>query len=99
MGKYLLKRILHGVVSIIIVVAIVMVLIYSLLDRELIFTADNTYTRQVSNAKTAYMYTKWEEFGYLDYVTYSEWLNALARNGEIDEATRANAVSDRKSVV
>ena len=93
MGKYLLKRILHGVVSIIIVVAIVMVLIYSLLDRELIFTADNTYTRQVSNAKTAYMYTKWEEFGYLDYVTYSEWLNALARNGEIDEATRANAVS------
>lgn len=93
MGKYLLKRILHGVVSIIIVVAIVMVLIYSMLDRELVFVADNTYTRQVSNAKTAYMYTKWEEYGYLDYVTYSEWLNGLAREGEIDEATRAEAVA------
>ena len=42
MGKYLLKRILHGVVSIIIVVAIVMVLIYSMLDRELVFEADKT---------------------------------------------------------
>ncbi len=92
MGKYLLKRILHGVVSIIIVVAIVMTLIYSLLDRELIFNADNTYTRQTSNSKTAYMYSKWEEYGYLDYVTYSEWLNALARDGEIDEETRAEAV-------
>lgn len=93
MGKYLLKRILHGVVSIIIVVAIVMVLIYSMLDRELVFTADNTYTRQVSNSKTAYMYTKWEQYGYLDYVTYSEWLNGLAKSGEIDEETRAEAVA------
>lgn len=93
MGKYLLKRILHGVVSIIIVVAIVMVLIYSLLDRELVFTADNAYTRQVSNAKTAYMYTKWEQYGYLDYVTYAEWVNGLAQSGEIDEETRAAAVA------
>ena len=36
----------------------------------------------------AYMYTKWEEFGYLDYVTYSEWLNALARNGETHSPAR-----------
>ena len=93
MGKYLLKRILHGVVSIIIVVAIVMVLIYSMLDRELVFSADTAYTRQASNSKTAYMYTKWEQYGYLDYVTYSEWLNGLARDGEIDEETRAAVVS------
>ena len=93
MGKYLLKRILHGIVSIIIVVAIVMVLIYSMLDRELVFSADTAYTRQASNSKTAYMYTKWEQYGYLDYVTYSEWLNGLARDGEIDEETRAAVVS------
>ena len=93
MGKYLLKRILHGIVSIIIVVAIVMVLIYSMLDRELVFSADTAYTRQASNSKTAYMYTKWEQYGYLDYVTYAEWLNGLARDGEIDEETRAAVVS------
>ena len=93
MGKYLLKRILHGIVSIIIVVAIVMVLIYSMLDRELVFSADTAYTRQASNSKTAYMYTKWEQYGYLDYVTYAEWLNGLARDGEIDEETRAAVVT------
>jgi oligopeptide transport system permease protein len=91
MGKYLLKRILHGIFSIVVVVAIVMVLIYSMLQRELIFSSDALYTRQQSNAKQTYMYNKWEEYGYLDYVPYSEWLQELSRNGELDEETRAEA--------
>jgi len=93
MGKYLLKRILHGAISIVVVVAIVMVLIYSMLNRDLVFSSDSAYTRQSSNARTTYSYSKWEQFGYLDYVTYTEWLNALARNGEIDEDTRAEAAA------
>lgn len=93
MGKYLLRRILHGAVSIILVVAIVMVMIYSLLNRDLVFSNDSAYTRQASNAIVTYSYSKWEQFGYLDYVPYADWLNELARNGEIDEETRADAVS------
>jgi len=93
MGKYLLKRILHGVISIILVVAIVMVLIYSLLNRDLVFSSDSAFTRQSSNARTTYSYSKWEQYGYLDYVTYTEWLNGLARDGEIDEDTRAEAAA------
>ena len=37
MTKYLLRRILHGIVSIFIVVAIVMVMIYSMIDRNQVF--------------------------------------------------------------
>ena len=93
MGKYLLKRILHGAVSIVIVVAIIMVMIYSMLNRDLVFTNDSAYNRQSSNARVTYSYAKWEQYGYLDYVTYQEWLGELARNGEIDEETRAAAAN------
>ena len=37
MGKYLVKRILRGILSIIAVVAIVMMLVYALVDRDRIF--------------------------------------------------------------
>ena len=46
MGKYLLKRLIHGIFSIIIVVGIVMVLIFSLLDRKGIFVNDPQYTKK-----------------------------------------------------
>ena len=100
MTKYLLKRLLHGLISIIIVVALVMIMVYSLLDRNLIFAKDSTYSHQSNNSKTAYMYYKWEEYGYLDYVPYADYLHEMADNGQIDEETRSKAVAlDRKSVV
>ncbi len=91
MGKYVVKRLLHGVVSIIVVVAIVMVMIYSWLNRDLVFSTDSSYNRQSNNTRETYKHEKWEKFGYLDYVSYQEWLNQLARDGELDEETRAEA--------
>lgn len=93
MTKYLIRRILHGLVSVVIVVGIVMLLIYSALDRQLIFAMDPTYRQLGSNQKITYMYRKWAEYGYLDYVTYADYLLELTRNGELDEETRKEAVS------
>ncbi|MCR5006632.1 MAG: ABC transporter permease [Clostridiales bacterium] len=93
MAKYLIRRLLHGLVSVVIVVAIVMLLIYSLMDRQLIFATDNVYRNLGNNAQTVYKYQKWEEYGYIDYVPYTEWLQQLAKNGEIDEETRSAAAS------
>ncbi|MGM9593935.1 MAG: ABC transporter permease [Candidatus Onthomonas sp.] len=92
MGKYFLKRLLHGIVSIIIVVGIVMVLIYSLLDRNLVFAKDSKYTKVTNNVKTVYKYDKWESYGYLDYVTYADYLTELVKAGELDEETRQKVV-------
>ncbi len=83
MTKYLLRRFLHGLVSVIIVVAIVMLLIYSCLDRQLIFAQDPVYTQLGNNQKIVYQYRKWEDYGYIDYVPYAEWLQAIAAKGEI----------------
>ena len=49
MGKYLFKRMLHGLMSIIAVVAIVMLLIYSLMNRDLIFAMDGNFTKVSNN--------------------------------------------------
>ncbi len=97
MTKYLLKRLLHGLISVVIVVAIVMILIYSLMSREVIFARDSVFTKRSNNDRVIYKYTQWEKFGYLDYVSYSEFLQQLKRDGEIDEDTRAEAVAISKS--
>lgn len=92
MAKYLIKRVLHGLLSIVVVVAIVMIIIYSLMDRNLIFKNDNTYSHLKNNSKEIYKYSKWEEYGYIDFVTYADYLLMLTNSGEIDEETRSSVV-------
>ena len=84
MGKYILKRLLHGAVSAIIVVLIVMVLIYSMLDRNKIFSGDPSYSHMVSNSRRTYEYDRWEVYGYVDYIPYAEYLRGLVKSGELD---------------
>lgn len=91
MTKYLLRRILHGIVSICIVVGIVMIMIYSMLDRNQIFASDPQYTKVSNNDKTVYKYRTWKDYGYIDYITYGDYLTALAKDGQIDEETRSAA--------
>ena len=97
MAKYLIKRILRGIVSIIIVVAVVMVLVYTFIDRSQIFSSDSVYLKQSNNQKITYEYKKWEEYGYLDYIPYADYLTELTTAGELDEETRAKAVAIGRS--
>ena len=50
------------------------------------------YSHQTNNAREAYKYRKWREYGYLDYVTYADYVNSLVRNGEVGEETAKTAV-------
>lgn len=93
MAKYLISRIIRGIISVATVVAIIMVMIYGLMDRTLIFAQDSTYSHTSNNSKVTYRYSKWEEYGYLDYVPYADYLQGLLDEGEIDEETRSSAVS------
>ena len=98
MTKYLINRILRSLVSVIIVVGVVMVMIYSALDRNLIFKQDAQYTKVKENAKIVYCLQQWEKYGYLDYVPYADWLKAQVRDGKIDQATYDEAVKLQKTV-
>ena len=97
MTKYLLSRILRGMISIVIVIAIVMLLIYQVLPEEKVFQKDDTYKKMSGNDKQAYKYKVLEDNGYLDYVPYSDYLSALLKKGEIDQATYDAAVTFGKT--
>lgn len=92
MTKYVINRLLRGFLSVAIMIIIVMVMIFTLMDRQLIFASDPIFSKKTSNAKETYMYSKWEEYGYLDYVTYADYLLQLTKNGTITEETRTEAV-------
>ena len=92
MTKYLLNRILRGILSIVIVVGVVMVLVYTFMDRKLILANDPLYTKQMHNAKEAYKYQQWERYGYLDYVPYADYLIELLKAEEITQETYNEAV-------
>lgn len=91
--KYFLKRLLYGLFSVVVVVGIVMVLIYSCLDRTKVFANDPLYSKKTNNAKEVYRYEKWEEYGYIDYVTYEEYVASLYKAGEITEEEREDISS------
>ena len=93
MGKYVLKRLIHGLVSAIIVVVIVMILVFSLLKRERIFKGDPNYSKTGSNYRVTYEQTQYSKYGYVNYVTFADYLNRLVREGVIDADTRAEAAS------
>ena len=93
MTKYLLSRLGRGIISVVLVVLIVMLLIYSLMDKDQIFASDPLFSKQKSNNKVVYKYQQWEKYGYLDYVPYSDWLKQQLTNGEITQEEYNAAVT------
>ena len=99
MVKYILKRLLHGIISVLIVVLIVMLLVYSCMDRELVFATDPEYTKKSGNVKEVYKYQQWERYGYLDYVPYADYLAELGLNSEeLAAADIGNTQADDSAV-
>ncbi len=93
MHSYLLKRILHGIVSIILVVALIIIIIYSFLDRKLIFQSDPEYSKKTNNVVKTYEMQQWRKYGYVDYVNYDEYLNELVLKKEITSEEVASALN------
>ena len=87
MSKYLINRILRALLSIIMVVGVIMVMVYTFLDKESIFAEDPVFSKQRLNGRDSYMMQQWELFGYLDYVPYADYLKAEMREGNIDQET------------
>ena len=90
MAKYLLKRILYSILSIVAVMFIIMILIFSLKSRDSIFTSDNNITHLSNNQKEIYKARKLQDFGYLQFVAYSTYTDEqLDKDGVTDESLRS----------
>lgn len=70
MKRYIFGRIIRSIISIFLVTTIAIVMIQTLLPRDLVFKVDQTYIKLGGkiDEKTRYKYIKWENLGYLDFV-------------------------------
>ena len=93
MVKYFFKRFFRGCISVIIAIALIMMMVFSWLDDTLIFAEDEQYVKLSNNQKTLYSYQKWEEYDYLDYVPYTDWLNELVASGELTDEERSEVAT------
>lgn len=72
---YILSRLIRSVISVVIIMAIVFLMVYTMIPREQIFNQDDFYKKLASkpNEKTDYKYRTWKRLGYLDFVTIDEY--------------------------
>ena len=76
MKKYMFKRILFSIFSLLVVVACVMLLVYSLTERSVIFQQDDTWQKKNNNDRTVYENIQYQKYGYLEYIDYSNFLTS-----------------------
>lgn len=72
MKNYLIGRIIRSIVSVLAVVCIAIVLVYTLMPRDKIFENDPSFKKIKGDEKLVYMYNKWESLGYLDFQQQSD---------------------------
>jgi len=76
MKKYLLKRILFSIFSLLVVIICVMLLIFTLIKRSVIFQNDDVWNKKNLNDRTIYEYTMYQKYSYLKYVDYTSYIKA-----------------------
>jgi len=74
MKKYLFKRILFSIFSLLVVVMLVMLLVYTMIERNVIFQQDDVWNKRNNNDRTMYEYAQYQKYGYLNYTDYSSFL-------------------------
>ena len=99
MKNYMLKRILFSVFSLLVVIATVMLLVYTLINRNVIFQMDDTWNKKSSNDRTIYEYTQYTKYGYLSYVDYSAFLkNKYEQLYGSDYTKQADYKADKEAI-
>ncbi|MBR4539603.1 MAG: ABC transporter permease [Clostridia bacterium] len=89
---YILTRLLRSVISVLIIMFVVFVLVFTMVPRENIFFEDGTYTKLSGKPdnKTDYVYNTWEKLGYLDYVKINDYCLELYEAGSPEMQTALN---------
>lgn len=74
MAKYLIKRILFSIFSLLVVVGLVMILVYSLIERKAIFQTDDVWNKKSNNDRGYYEYVQYQKYGYLTFEDYTTFV-------------------------
>ncbi len=74
MKKYLFKRILFSIFSLLVVVVLVMIMVYSLIEKSAIFQTDDTWNKKSNNDRGLYEHVQYQKFGYLTFEDYTTFV-------------------------
>ena len=96
MKKYLLKRILFSVFSLLVVIIAVMMMIYSAIDPYVIFQTDDVWSKRKENERRYYELVQFQKFGYIEFDNYTAFLQKKyqAVYGE-EYSNSSDFISDR----
>ena len=99
MGKYIWKRIFFSILSLLVVVWAVMLLVYSLTDRSVIFQTDDVWNKRSNNDRVFYEYTQYQRYGYLEFVNFGTFSKAKWVEKYGDNFDTADEYLDDKNVI
>ena len=94
--SYILSRLLRSMISILVIMTVVFVMVYSLVPRDNIFFNDGTYSKLSGkpDEKRDYVLRTWQKLGYLDYQTINVYCEGVYGSG--NEGVSACILPDSK---
>ena len=85
MGKYIFNRILRSLLSLVAVMIVTIVLVYSLMDREALVAKQPDFIKNVGNDAITFKYQIWEEYGYVETYNYRNFCRVKYPDEESQE--------------
>lgn len=99
MKKYLTKRILFSIFSLLVVVMLVMLLVYTCIERSVIFQTDDIWNKKSNNDRVIYEYNQYQKYGYLTYTDYTSFVkNKYVEIYGEDYSTQPDYLADKVAV-
>ena len=99
MKKYLLKRILFSIFSLLVVVMVVMLLVYTCIERSVIFQSDDTWNKKGNNDRIIYEYNQYQKYGYLTYTDYTAFLASKYKEIYGEDYTKQSDYTKDKAAI
>nr|WP_276938240.1 ABC transporter permease [Helcococcus sueciensis] len=90
MKKYIWLRVIKSIISVFLVTAIVIAMVFTMINRDDVFKNDQTYRKLRGNTKTEYRYNTLESLGYLDKLSLGE----MCSIEDVDRASCLDVESD-----
>lgn len=99
MRRYMLRRILFSLFSLLVVIATVMLLVYNLIPRGAIFQMDDVWNKKSLNDRTIYEYAQYQKFGYLEYSDFTSFLRSKYEGRYGAEYTKSDEFKAAKEAI
>ena len=94
MGKYILNRILRSLLSLVAVMILTIVLIYSLMDRDALVTKQEGFNKNINNDRVTFTYEVWQNYGYVETYSYTNFCRIKYSDPKSEEFQKCISIEE-----